>query len=109
VVVAVLALLSARPCIAKTKCDQIKNGMSIDDVNAIMGKPGIRHLNIGHNVASQKILAWQFDDNSSARVVISGPNIFAIDDDSPTVVCDKYWIDETFSERIRRWFHWPWH
>lgn len=108
IAVGTLAALSARPCVAEIKCRQVQYGMSLEAVNAIMGKPGARKLEIGHNLSWHGTWEWQFADGSSANVEIDGPNIFAIGERDPgTGVFGKRWTREAWFSEIRKG-NWPW-
>jgi hypothetical protein len=86
VIVGVLAMMPPRPGVTKINFDRIEEGMTLQEVEQIFGKPG-RYTWGGYH--------WQADDGAKVFVVFgnsAGP---------------KTWQDSTESplDKLRRWLH----
>ena len=90
VIIGVLAMLPPRPGITKANFDRIQDGMTLAEVERIFG-PRTRDRDPVH--------IWIADDESS----------FAVVGFADGAVDSKIWEDseETFPDKIRRWFHLP--
>jgi hypothetical protein len=89
VIIGVLAMLPERPGLTKANFDRIEEGMTLQEVEYIFGRPG-RYTWGGY--------CWQTDDGARTFVV------FDFNGDSAG---HKIWEDSTESplDKLRRWLH----
>ena len=95
VVLVVLALLPPRTGVTKANFDRIQDGMSIAEVELILGGAGQPF----HGFANQKqTLVWLGDDGSLAFVEVADNSVKS-----------KMWnpSNETFADKLRRWLRLP--
>ncbi len=94
VTLGVLALLPARPTVTKANFDRIDTGMTLAEVEQILGKKGELALNETQN--QDRLTVWAADDGSKAYICSS--------DDCVTIALWNS-SNETLLEKIRRWLH----
>lgn len=96
VVWAVLALLPPQPGVTKVNFDRIEDGMSISEVEQILGGPGVAF----HGFANRPpaTFVWTGDGESLAFVEFTDNSVRG-----------KTWrpSTETIFEKVRRWLHLP--
>jgi len=94
----ILAVLPPQPGVTKANFDRIEKGMTLADVEAILGSESMSHFDHGESgpLISREI--WHGVDRSSTRITF---------DDG--IVCEKQWRDstETLTDKLRRWLHLP--
>jgi hypothetical protein len=91
VVIVVLASLPARPGVTKANFDRIEDGMTMREVEQILGGVGLTF----HGFADQKsMFVWAAEDGSMAFVAVSND-----------AVLSKSWhaSRETILTKLRRW------
>ena len=90
VTLGVLAMLPPGPGVTKANFDRIREGMTYDEVEHILGQEGI------HRERREAVLYyWEADNGSQAWIQFQGD----------FCVVEKRWhdSDETFFDKIRRW------
>jgi hypothetical protein len=91
---AVLVLLPPRPGVTKANYDRIEEGMSLAEINAILGRPP----DMVEGGAEEMWHGWIGEDGF-VHVVFAGDSTFV----------RKEWRDSprTLSEKVRQWLHLP--
>jgi hypothetical protein len=92
VIVGVLSMLPPRSGVTKANFDRIENGMTLEEVETILGGPA--HWQ--GKIERWHFYKWRCDDGATANVTMYVTR---------EVVCAGRWIDstETIREKIRRW------
>jgi hypothetical protein len=104
-IIAMLAVLTTLPesPVSKATYERIEKGMTMDEVQAIVGMPPTDDLDARSSHRTTTFAWWTNPDGSGFHVII----------DERDGVCDKTWIDstETIGEKLKRWVRWtrwPW-
>jgi hypothetical protein len=100
-IIAVLALLVSlpEPDIAKATLDQIRPGMTMEEVQAVVGMPPT--IEVGaRRIGTTSYVSWRNPDGSGLEIVV----------DEVDGVLEQRWHDsaETIGDKVRRWVRWPW-
>ena len=93
VVLGVLSILPPRPGVTKANFDRIEKGMTLGEVELIIGQRGLLAYRWDGIVSGGH---WEAEDGSSTAIMfVDG------------CVDDKRWLDsdETILDKIRRWLH----
>ena len=102
----VVAMLLPRPGVTKANFNRVERRMTIDEVTAIFGEPGIQEpWCMGGHGSTQRTVKWYHDDGAIAEIQFSnnGPMMRTSDGK----VYQKNWHDspETILHKIGRWLH----
>jgi hypothetical protein len=94
-VLGMLALLPGRPGVSKANFDRIEDGMTLAEVQAIMGRlPDIVFDMPDDEIAGRTLFVWNHADSSHASIRFNGDKVT-----SKTFTPST----ETFTDKLRRW------
>jgi hypothetical protein len=96
VTLGVLAMLPPGPGVTKANYDRIQTGMSVQDVELLLGGTALPFHGFPHR--GSEIFVWQGDDGALAFVEIADSSVIS-----------KQWhpSTESMTDKLRRWLHLP--